>query len=74
MGVIAMRVMKHASLAKDAVYLVNPIPSVEWVDIGLWRKEQLPGRIRVLAKDGLAANDDDLLIAGDIGSRANDVL
>jgi hypothetical protein len=66
--------MKHASLAKDAVYLVNPIPPVEWIDVGLGREKQLPGGIRVLAKDGLAANDDDLLIASDIGSRADDVL
>jgi hypothetical protein len=39
MRVIAVCAMEHASLTKDAVYLINLIPPVERIDIGLGREE-----------------------------------
>ena len=74
MGVIAMRVMEHASLAKNSVYLIDLISTMERIDIGLWGKQQLPRSIGVLAQNCLATDYNNLLIPGDLCRRSDDVL
>ena len=74
MGVVAMGVVEHASLAKNPVNLVDLITTMQRIDICLWRKQELPGGLRVLAQNCLASYNHNLLIAGDICRGSDDVL
>ena len=74
MGVIAVGVVENAALAQNAIYLVDLVAAMERVDIGLRGEKQLQRSIGVLPQNGLAADDDDLLITGDISRRADYVL
>ena len=53
---------------------IRQLRRVRCVEVGLHGHEQRFGRVRVLAEDGLAADDDEVLLPGHIGRGADDVL
>lgn len=54
----------------------DPVPFgvVDGVEVGLVRDAQRGWRVRVLAEDGLAADDDELVPLGQVGCGPDDML
>ncbi len=51
-----------------------PIGLVDGIEVGLDRDEQCRWRVRMLAQNGLAANDDELVPVCQVGRGTDDVL
>jgi hypothetical protein len=66
--------MKWRTFSDGAINQVAVRRVAERENIGLDGNEQVSGSLRKLAENGLAADNDKFLSAGDAGSGADDVL
>jgi hypothetical protein len=71
--VVAVGRVEGRPLADGSVDEVRPVRLVLRIHVRL-RHAELRGRVGELSQDGLAADDDDLVVVGDVGGRPDDVL
>ncbi len=74
MGLVAVGAVKRRAIAERPVYLIGPGRVAKRVDVGLQRAKQGFGRVGVGAENGLAADDDKLVLVHDVGCGSYDML
>jgi hypothetical protein len=70
---VAEGLVKARAVAQSAVDLCPALGVVQRVDVGLHGLQQLLGRVLDRSQDGLAADDHELLVAGDLCSRGENM-
>jgi hypothetical protein len=72
--VVPVRVVEGRAFADGPVDEIGALRLVLRVDVRFHRDAQLRRRVGVLAEDSLTADDDDLVVVGDVRGSADDVL
>ena len=74
MGVIAERLVEEGRFPDCSVDQVGALRVVSRKEVGLGRLNQFGRRIGDRAQDGLAPDDQQILVVGDFGRRSDQVL
>ena len=73
-GIVAEGLMEGRQLTDRPVYEIGKFRLVLWKEVGLVGNKESRRRVRELPKHGLTADDDELVVVGDLRRGADDVL